>query len=446
MPTTANTPAPRELSPLFDEALAVTHEFHRSQFRKETAIPYMAHLLQVAGLVLEAGGDEEHAIAALLHDAVEDAGDAEEAVARRDRIRACFGDRVLRLVDACTDGDPAEKEGMSWRARKERYLKHLENADRDVLLISVADKLHNARAILRDYRRLGEPLWSRFRGRKSGTLWYYSALAATYRRAGDVPYSEELMEVVETLQRLATRGSRRHVLNWVATPDFLASLNALVEGTGASVRARDTWMPTGWGAPAEARLDGRGPESSLDIDWDDLRSWWLAEPGRGNVPNWDLLTTCSIDGREGLVLVEAKANAAELSAAGKRPPGTSPDSRANHERIGGAIGDAQTALAAQLPGIDISRDRAYQFSNRIAFAWWLAKHGVPVVLLYLGFTGDERISDVGEPFADAEAWQRHFEARVQRLFPLGALGESIDCGAAAFRLIVRALPVPQDHS
>ena len=335
---------------------------------------------------------------------------------------------------------------MRWRDRKKRYLKHIEGADREVLLISVADKLHNARAVLRDYRQVGETVWARFAGRKSGTLWYYRKLADVYQRADAIPYSEELADVVERLGRLATRGSRRHVLNWVAAPDFLASFNDLLEGTGARIRAEDTWMPEGWVAPREARLDGSGPESSLEINWDDLRGWWLAESGRGNVPNWDLVANCSIDGRDGLVLVEAKANEGELSSAGKRSPGSTADSEDNHERIKAAIEEARGALVERLPGLAISRDRAYQFSNRIAHAWWLASRGVPVVLLYLGFTGDDRIADVGEPFADVEAWQRHFEDKIRDIFPISELGKPIDCGPAAFRVVARALDVPQDRS
>jgi (p)ppGpp synthase/HD superfamily hydrolase len=194
----------RHLTDAFDDALRLAHDFHRTHIRKGTEIPYFAHLLQVSGLVLEAGGDEEQAIAALLHDAIEDADTPEEAADRERQIRERFGERVVRLVLGCTDGDPAEKDEMPWRERKERYLHHLgDDADPDVLLISVSDKLHNARAILRDYRAHGEALWGRFRGGKAGTLWYYRALVDTYRARGLEPFVAELNEVVRSLEDAA---------------------------------------------------------------------------------------------------------------------------------------------------------------------------------------------------------------------------------------------------
>lgn len=438
-------PDRRALTSRFEDALDLASEYHRRDVRKGTSIPYLSHLLQVAGLVLEAGGDEDQAIVGLLHDAVEDAQTAEEAAVRRDAIGRRFGDRVLGIVDACTDGDPDEKQELTWRERKERYLAHLEDVAPNVLLVSVSDKLHNARAVLRDYRSLGEDLWGRFNGGKGGTLWYYRSLADLYRRRGGVPYAEELGAVVEELERHAVRGSRRHVLNWVESSDFVGSLNDLLEGTGAVVSAADSWLPHGWDVPAEAKLDGRAPGQWPPVDWEALQEWWLAV-GKGNVPNWDLLSACEIDGTPGLVLVEAKAHSKELSLAGKRSSSDSEGSMANHDRIGSAIEEARTALEAEVPGIEISRDRAYQLSNRIAHAWWLARHGVPVVLLYLGFTGDERMADVGEPYADDASWQEHFRAQAAEVFPADHLERRIDCGPAAFRLLVRSMSVPEDRS
>jgi (p)ppGpp synthase/HD superfamily hydrolase len=135
----------------FARATALALELHATQVRKGTQIPYASHLLGVASLVLEHGGDEEQAIAGLLHDAIEDVG-AGVAIT----IRELFGDRVLRIVEGCTDAIPdALGQKPDWRTHKEDYLAHLERADYDVLLVSASDKLHNARAILTDLRAIG---------------------------------------------------------------------------------------------------------------------------------------------------------------------------------------------------------------------------------------------------------------------------------------------------
>lgn len=194
------------LSDRFVTALGLAHRYHFHDLRKETEIPYLSHLLQVSGLVLEAGGDEDQAIAGLLHDAIEDAGDSAEA-ARRDReIREELPGRVIELVWGCTDGDPEEKEDLDWIDRKLRYIDHLESkVDEEVLLVSVSDKLHNARAILRDFRSHGRTLWIRFSGGELGSLWYYRALVSAYRSRGVEWYVDELDELVSKLEREAER-------------------------------------------------------------------------------------------------------------------------------------------------------------------------------------------------------------------------------------------------
>ena len=181
----------------FQQALGYAAELHQEQVRKGGHVPYVAHLLSVAGIVLEYGGDEEEAIAALLHDAVEDQGGAPI----RDEIRARFGDRVTAIVDGCTDADTQPKP--PWRQRKEAFVKSIPTASRSVLLVSAADKLHNARSILADYREIGEPLWDRFTGRKQGTLWYYRALVDAFRKAGPSPLVDELERVVTEVEELA---------------------------------------------------------------------------------------------------------------------------------------------------------------------------------------------------------------------------------------------------
>jgi len=173
-------------------ALALAHEAHRAQKRKGTDIPYIAHPMSVASLVLTHGGSEDQAIAALLHDTIEDAG---EAYAQR--IGAAFGPDVLAMVRDCTDGSFENKAAartphakfVNWRERKLQYMQHLRamSADSPALLVSACDKLDNARAILADLRLLGPALFERFTGRRDGTLWYYDELAGIFADKGAVP-------------------------------------------------------------------------------------------------------------------------------------------------------------------------------------------------------------------------------------------------------------------
>jgi len=156
-------------------ALAMAATLHRCQLRKGTSTPYLAHLLGVTALVWEYAGDEEQAIAALLHDAVEDQGGAPTL----ERIRLGFGDRVAGIVDACTDTD--EEPKPPWLERKKRYLAHVSDVREDALIVSMADKLYNVRAILADYRTLGDGVWDRFNAGKTDVLWYYRALVNAFR-------------------------------------------------------------------------------------------------------------------------------------------------------------------------------------------------------------------------------------------------------------------------
>lgn len=185
-------------SPKFTEALAFATELHKNHFRKQTKIPYISHLLSVAGIVLEHGGTEEEAIAALLHDAVEDQGGA----ATREKIRQKFGEEVVAIVDGCSDTDVTPKP--PWRERKEAHIACLRTASSSVRLVYAADKLHNIRCILSDYRRLGETLWTRFNGGKEGTLWYYRTLTDLFKTFGNSPLIAELDATVTELETLAS--------------------------------------------------------------------------------------------------------------------------------------------------------------------------------------------------------------------------------------------------
>ena len=196
------TPDPPGLGDRFAAALSLAFQLHRGQVRKRAedeldgpGIPYMAHVMSVAALVLEHGGDEDEGIAGLLHDGPEDQGGQETL----DDIRRRFGDRVAGIVEACSDTFETPKP--RWRARKERYLAHLREATSpSVFLVSMADKVHNLRSILEDYRRIGDQLWKRFAGKRDGTLWYYGELLKIYREKAPARCTD-LVEEMERLHR-----------------------------------------------------------------------------------------------------------------------------------------------------------------------------------------------------------------------------------------------------
>ena len=179
----------------FEKALICASRLHKDQVRKGTNTPYITHLLAVASIVGENGGTEDEVVAALLHDAPEDQG----GEATLEDIRVRFGDNVATIVEGCTD--TYEHPKPPWRERKGRYLAHLASVPGSVRLVASADKLHNARAVLSDYRVLGEDLWERFNGEKEGTLWYYRAIVDTLPDGR--PVVEELDRVVSDLERLA---------------------------------------------------------------------------------------------------------------------------------------------------------------------------------------------------------------------------------------------------
>jgi (p)ppGpp synthase/HD superfamily hydrolase len=185
------------LGPRFLRAFEFAAEKHKNQTRKASTIPYIAHLMGVASLVLEAGGDEDLAIAGLLHDVVEDCGGAPMLK----EVRRRFGARVAKVVEGCTDADTYPKP--PWRARKEKYIRHLKLADADTKLVSAADKLNNVRSILSDYRAIGESVWSRFNGGREGTLWYYRTLRDVFLRHRSNRITRELELAAQELDALA---------------------------------------------------------------------------------------------------------------------------------------------------------------------------------------------------------------------------------------------------
>jgi (p)ppGpp synthase/HD superfamily hydrolase len=193
---------PPHLGARLQRAFRYAAEKHLGQARKQTAVPYLSHLMSVAGLVLEAGGDEDMAIAALLHDVVEDCG----GMPRLREIRKQFGSRVTKIVEGCTDTFVVPKP--EWLLRKKNYVREVKRADAETRLVSASDKLHNVRTILTDYRQHGEAIWTRFSGKKEGTLWYYRALSDEYGRRNPNRVTRELEIAVAELERAVGKPPR----------------------------------------------------------------------------------------------------------------------------------------------------------------------------------------------------------------------------------------------
>jgi (p)ppGpp synthase/HD superfamily hydrolase len=185
-----------KLSNRFEKALVYATQLHANQVRKGSDIPYVSHLLSVAALVLEDGGDEDEAIAGLLHDAVEDIGSVEI----REAILVQFGERVATIVDGCTESCTIPKP--PWRKRKLGYIEQMRRASPSILRVSMADKLHNARSILADIERVGESVWDKFKGGKAGTLWFYHSLLEIYRQTGSNFLVSEIERTVDRLESL----------------------------------------------------------------------------------------------------------------------------------------------------------------------------------------------------------------------------------------------------
>jgi len=198
----ADSLRPPDLGPRLQRAFCYAAEKHAGQTRKRSAVPYLSHLMAVASLVLEAGGDEDMAIAALLHDVVEDCG----GMPRLREVRKQFGPRVATIVEGCTDSFVEPKP--EWVERKKDYLREVRHADAETRLVSASDKLHNVRTILADYRQHGEAIWTRFSGKKEGTLWYYRALSDEYQRQNPNRITRELEIAVSDLELAVGKKSR----------------------------------------------------------------------------------------------------------------------------------------------------------------------------------------------------------------------------------------------
>jgi GTP pyrophosphokinase len=183
------------LTTRFDEAFAYAHAAHQAQLRKNTPVPYLAHLMGVASIVLDDEGTEHEAIAAVLHDAAEDAGGRE----RLEDIRARFGEAVATIVEDCTDSWTQPKE--PWAERKKKYVEHARSLGPSSLRVSAADKVHNAYAILRDLRNVGDAVWEHFSAEPDDILAYYQGLVRAYREAGGGRLVDELERIVRGIER-----------------------------------------------------------------------------------------------------------------------------------------------------------------------------------------------------------------------------------------------------
>ncbi len=190
------------LSPQFEKALIYATRIHGGKLRKKTRIPYIAHILGVTAIAFEYGANETEAIAALLHDAVEDCGGAKRL---RD-IERKFGKKVARIVEGCTDTDRTPKP--PWLERKQAYVEHVRHVSMPTKLVSASDKLHNIRAILMDYRQEEEKLWSRFNGGKQGALWYYRALVNSFNGKRIQSLVQELDRTLTELESLSNNGAQ----------------------------------------------------------------------------------------------------------------------------------------------------------------------------------------------------------------------------------------------
>src|SRR5665213_3321245 len=195
-------PATRPLGKRFEKALVYAARAHATQFRKGTARPYISHLLGVAAIVLTQGGDEDEAIAALLHDAVEDQGGATQLRG----IRTKFGARVAQIVADCSDTDIVPKP--PWLERKKAYIEHLRLANSSVRLVSAADKLYNIHETIADYRHHGRSIWKRFHAGRDLSLWYYRQVAKILRRRGPRELSSDLDRAIKELARISKRSKK----------------------------------------------------------------------------------------------------------------------------------------------------------------------------------------------------------------------------------------------
>jgi len=239
------------------------------------------------------------------------------------------------------------------------------------------------------------------------------------------------------------KGSKRCILELISSADYISKMNSLMEPTGAEIGPADLFMPRGLHDHTEAELKNfLSDHFNLNLG-QEIANWWLAFT-QYRTPKWDLVSTCIIDGNRGILLVEVKAHCGELNeeSHGKRlnKKKASEDTIRNHIKIGEAINEAKEAINISFPKVSISRDNCYQLSNRVAHAWWLACHDIPVVLMYLGFLDAEDMNYGGRViFRTHEEWETCFLNHSSQVGVDGIVDEWVDCGQSEFKLIVRSI-------
>lgn len=255
-----------------------------------------------------------------------------------------------------------------------------------------------------------------------------------------------MTNLFESLPVKEQRGSRARCVLFTegAREDVARRLTALVAPHAVVDPSRHVWAPKGLSDPAEGKL-GDTTAFLSGFQREEISSWWLAvRHASANTPNWDIISQVTIGGREGLILVEAKAHDQELvkEESGKRTePNPSASSASNHERIGTCIEEASRSLSSA-SGVawNLSRDSHYQLSNRFAWSWKVTTMGIPVILVYLGFLKADEMKDRGIPFDNHEQWKQLVESQSQDLFPNTVWGKTMGVNGVQFIPLIRSVP------
>ncbi|SHG10190.1 hypothetical protein SAMN05444405_12341 [Bacteroides luti] len=235
------------------------------------------------------------------------------------------------------------------------------------------------------------------------------------------------------------KGSQQAMIKLISTSDFIPKLRNILNDDSIILSEYEIFLPS-----KQVQKEVQLKNFLLDKFSGELKTqivnWWIAEkPQFSNTPNWDFISTCTVDGVKGLLLIEAKAHVQELKQeeSGKRINNKS--SELNHSKIEEAITQAKAELNVVYPEIKISRDKCYQLSNRIAHAWWLANQGIPVVLVYLGFLNCEDMNDCNRIlFKKDEDWQECFRGHAKLVGAEKLIGEWVNCGKSRFMLISKS--------
>jgi hypothetical protein len=237
------------------------------------------------------------------------------------------------------------------------------------------------------------------------------------------------------------KGSKYAIVKLVESSNFLKEMNSMLNKTGAKISIYDNWMPKSIQLDKEAELNdflkhNFNPQLAYDITY-----WWLHKDA--TTPNWDLISSCTIKGERGILLVEAKAHSKELEKESKGKTyyinTTSEGTKENHKLIAKAIEEANNGINKEISGVAISRDNCYQLSNRVAYAWWLANKGIPVVLMYLGFLNCNDMNDgKNQLFETDNDWQDCFTNHSKQVGVDKIIDKNINCGKSSFVTICRS--------